>query len=94
MATTERVCLMVSDAIVVAVTIYHTYGTIRTSREANVPAQFSITLLRAGQSSYIGRSRFMILIIVLITRYTIFRVRSIVVYYAQRESLIRISFFT
>lgn len=44
----QRVCLIASDAIVVAVTIYHTYGTVKLSREANVRATFSGTLLRAG----------------------------------------------
>lgn len=51
MATVERVCLLVVDAIVVAVTIYHTYGTIKASRRAGIPAKFSSTLLRAGKPS-------------------------------------------
>lgn len=50
--TVERVCLIVADAIIVAVTIYHTYGTMKASREAHVRASFSSTLLRAGQAEF------------------------------------------
>lgn len=45
----ERVCLVAADTVVVFVTIYHTYGTIKTSREVGIQATFSSTLLRAGQ---------------------------------------------
>lgn len=47
----QRVCLIVADAVIVVVTIYHTYGTMKISREANIQATFSRTLLRAGQST-------------------------------------------
>lgn len=51
MVIVERVCLIVADAIVVAVTIYHTYAMMKMSREANVPAPFSRMLLHAGQGT-------------------------------------------
>lgn len=46
--TAQRVCLMVSDMVVVIVTVYYTYGTLKASRKANIKATFSATLLRAG----------------------------------------------
>ena len=46
----QRACLVAADAIVVAVTVYHTYGTVRLARETNINATFSRTLLRAGKS--------------------------------------------
>lgn len=47
----ERVCLIVADVIVIAATIRHTYGTIKASREAEIPKTLSSTLLRAGQAT-------------------------------------------
>ena len=47
--TADRVCLIMADEIIVLVTIYHTYGTVKASRQANVHAKFSVTLLRAGE---------------------------------------------
>ena len=48
----ERVCLIVADIIVIVVTVLHTYGTVRASREAEMPTTLSSTLLRAGQASF------------------------------------------
>lgn len=48
MFTAQRVCLIVGDAIVVAVTVYHTYDTVKISRRAKIPATFTTTLLHAG----------------------------------------------
>lgn len=44
----ERVSLISADAITVAVTVYHTYGAIKTSREIGIQAALSSALLRAG----------------------------------------------
>lgn len=41
-----------SDAFIVSVTIYHTYGAVKASKDANMQATFSSTLLRAGQVAY------------------------------------------
>lgn len=49
MATAARVCLLVTDAVVVAVTIYHTHATVKASRRAGIPAKLSSTLLQAGK---------------------------------------------
>ena len=46
----DRFCLISADAVVVVVTIYHTYGTMKMSWEANVQASFSKLLLQAGQT--------------------------------------------
>lgn len=44
----SRVSFVVADGIIIAATIYYTYGTAKTSREANIQSTFSSTLLRAG----------------------------------------------
>lgn len=44
----QNVSFIAADAVVLAVTIYHTYRTIKASRDANVPATFSSIFLRAG----------------------------------------------
>ena len=46
----QRVCLIAGDAIVVIGTIYHTYSTVKASREANLRSTVSSTLLKAGMS--------------------------------------------
>ena len=48
----QRICLIGADAVIVVVTVYYTYGTMKMSREANIPATFSRTLHRAGQSMF------------------------------------------
>lgn len=48
----ERVNLIVADAVVLAVTVYHTYGTTKASRDANLQATFSSILLRAGRDAF------------------------------------------
>lgn len=45
----DRICVIAADAVVLMVTIYSTYGTMKTSRKANIQAPFSRTLLCAGQ---------------------------------------------
>ena len=46
----DRVCLIAADVVIVLVTIYHTYGTIKASRQVNLRPTFSSTLLNAGMS--------------------------------------------
>lgn len=43
------ICSIVTNAIVVVVTIRYTYGMVKTSRQVNIPAVFSSMLLRAGK---------------------------------------------
>lgn len=45
----QRVSLVAGDMVVVVATVYYTYGTVKTSREANIKAVFSTMLLHAGQ---------------------------------------------
>lgn len=75
----QRVCLIVADAVIVVVTIYHTYGTMKISREANIQATFSRTLLRAGQSKVPSRDVCISTLMIGYTRHTLLRVRAIVV---------------
>lgn len=51
----ERVVLIAVDVIVVAVTIQYTYGTFKTSREANVRTPFTTMLLRSGEIHFYAR---------------------------------------
>lgn len=44
----QRICLIAADVVVVAVTVYHTYGTMKASRAVNIRVTFSETLLHAG----------------------------------------------
>lgn len=44
----ERVCLIAADVIIVGVTAYHTYGTVKASRRVGIETTFSSTLLHAG----------------------------------------------
>ena len=46
----ERVSIVIADAVIVAVTIYYTYGTVKASRDADIKASISSALLRAGQA--------------------------------------------
>ena len=46
---TERIFFIATDAVVVAVTIYQTYRTMKAGRKANIQVPFSGMLLRAGQ---------------------------------------------
>lgn len=67
----QRISLMAADAIIVAVTVYHTYGTMKASRDANVQASFSSTLLRTGQSEITDSDRFPLTLIFIYTRHNI-----------------------
>lgn len=44
----QRVSLIAADVMTVVVTVYHTYGTIKTSKEVGIQTTFSSTLLRSG----------------------------------------------
>ena len=46
----DRVCLLIADAIILFVTVYHTWGTVKASRQANVPSTIASTLLNDGTS--------------------------------------------
>lgn len=67
----QRISLIVADAIVVAVTIYYTYGTTKASRDANVQASFSLTLLRAGQAEMTDSDKFPLTLIFIYARHNI-----------------------
>lgn len=48
--TIERVSLILSDTVVLVVTVRRTYGTVKASRQAGVSAPLSIVMFREGQS--------------------------------------------
>ena len=49
----QRVCLIIAETVVIVATVYYTWGILKASREANISATFSSTLLRAGKPSRI-----------------------------------------
>lgn len=55
MVIAERACLMAADAVVIVVTVNHTYGIIKASRVANIQATFSRVILSAGWNIAIFR---------------------------------------
>lgn len=70
---TEHVCLITADVLIIIVTIYHTYETVKASRETNIHATFSSTLLCAGiVHSHVWQRNMSMLIS---ARYIIFWVR-------------------
>ena len=51
----ERACLIIGDAVVAAVTIYHTYSAVRASRDVGIHTPFLSALFRHGESSSLIR---------------------------------------
>lgn len=45
----QRICSIVSDAILLAVTIYYTLGSVKAARQANIRSPFSSLILRSGK---------------------------------------------
>lgn len=49
-ALAQRLCIIGAEAIVVAVTIYYAYGTMKAARQINMQVSFSSVLVRAGKA--------------------------------------------